>query len=261
MNNFYDNFIKPQNVEPDSMLFSTEHIVMSSLCIVFIVTIFLLQMKHCDVNFSKKILKSTSILMVILEIFRISWSTIYYGFSLKNIRFDWCNQICLILPYIALTKKEKLYPYVDLLAFIGGAGVIIYPAWVFYDYAGIHIMAVQSMISHALMVIIPITIVFISDHWEKENNIKKPFVGFIIIATVAFNMSRLLNVNYLIMLKADGIPLLRHFIFPWYWIIVIPLLIFILNKVKMLFQGIRIKINQRQEEIYLVDNEDNKAII
>ncbi|MCB6574947.1 hypothetical protein LI165_13040, partial [Phascolarctobacterium faecium] len=80
-----------------------------------------------------------------------------FGFDLRNIRFDWCNQVCIALPLIVLFKREKAYPYIDVLAVMGGLMVLIYPLWVFYDYGGIHTMAVQSMVSHGLMVLIALT--------------------------------------------------------------------------------------------------------
>lgn len=251
MKTFYENFIKPQNVIPDSMLFSKVHIVLSSLCVFFIIHFFYLQMKHCDENYSKKILKNASIIMLILEIFRISWTIFYYGFNLKNIRFDWCNQICLILPFVVVSGNKKLFPYIDLLAFIGGVTVIIYPRWVFYDYAGFHIMALQSMISHTLMVIISISMIFISNHWDEETDIRKPLIGFCYIALIAFTMSKLLNTNYMLMLNADGIPLLKRFSFPWYWLVAIPSLVLVLNIVKLMFQGISKKIINRKIVIML----------
>ena len=258
MKTFYENYFKPQNVVPDSRLLSTEHIILSALAVIIIIHIVNAQMKHCDENYSKKILKKSSILMIILEIFRIGWLTFYKGFSLKNIRFDWCNQISLTLPFIILSGKKKLYPYVDILSFLGGAGVISYPIWVFYDYGGIHIMSVQSMVSHTLMVIISITMSFVSNHWEHEKNIKKPFIGFTIIATIAFAMSRVLNTNYLIMLNAKGIPLLRNFLFPWYWIIALPCIVLFINMVKSMFQQIRNEINKKKSVVLEFAEADEK---
>ena len=125
MKAFYENYFRPQNVTPDSMLFSPEHIILSSLGVLFIVYLFRAQLQRCDINYSKKILKRSAVIMLSLEIFRIVWSTFYYGFSLKNIRFDWCNQISMALPFVVLSGKEKLYPYIDILSFMGGAGVLL----------------------------------------------------------------------------------------------------------------------------------------
>jgi uncharacterized membrane protein YwaF len=253
---FYEYLIKPRNVMPDCRLFSAEHLILSALSVLFIIFLFNLQMKHCNENYSKTIMKRAAIIMLILEIFRIFWRTYYYGFSLKNLSFGWCNQICLILPFIVLSGSIGLFPYIDILSFMGGIGVIIYPIWVFYDYAGLHILSLQSMISHTLMVIIPMTMLFISDHQERYKSIKKPLIGFGIIAAIAAIMARALNTNYLIMLKADGIPLLDRFSFPWYWLIASPCLILIIKIVGLLFQKIDKKISDRKADIIMPEHDD-----
>jgi len=235
INNLYDSFIKPQDVAPDAMLFTKLHIGFSLLCLFLILLVFSFQMKAHDENYSKKILKNASIIMLILEMFRIGWITYYYGFSVKNLRFDLCNQICLALPFIVLSGNKKLLHYIDILAFIGGVTVIVYPRWVFYDYAGLHIMAVQSMISHTLMVIISISMIFISEYRFDMNGARKSFIGFCFIAFVAFIMSRLLNTNYMLMLNADGIPLLKNYNYPWYWLVAIPIAVVVINIVNTAF--------------------------
>jgi len=249
MRAFYEYFIKPRNVMPDSKLFSAEHLLLSALSVFFIIIFFNLQMKHCDENYSKRIMKRAAILMLALELFRFGWRTYYYGLSIENLSFGWCNQICFVLPFIVLSGCIGLFPYIDILSFMGGMGVIIYPIWVFYDYAGLHIMSLQSMISHTLMVIIPMSMSFISDHWEKEKNIEKPLIGFGIIAAIAFVMAKKMNINFLIMQKADGIPLLDRFSFPWYWLIACPFLILTIKMVSLLFQRLGKKISERKAEI------------
>lgn len=220
---------------------------MSALSVIFIIHYIRKQIEHCDEEYSEKILKRASIAMIILEIFRIGWSSFYYGAGIRNIRFDWCNQICMVLPFIVLSGSKALFPYIDSLAFLGGAGVIVYPVWVFYDYAGIHIMSVQSMVSHSLMIIISVSMSFVSNHWAEERGIRKPLMGFGCIAAVAFVMSRLLNTNYLIMLRADGIPILRHFSFPWYWIIAFPLVVLAVKVTKSIFMEVNSTFNNRKK--------------
>jgi hypothetical protein len=239
----------PQDVTHDSMVLSPEHIILSTLGVLYIVYVYRAQLKHLSIEYSLKILKKSSIAMVVLEILRVGWSTFYYGFSLKNLRFDWCNQICMTLPFIILSGKKKAYPYLDLLSFIGGAGVLIYPIWVFYDYAGLHLMSLQSMISHTLMIVVSISLPFTSDYWDKEIKIKKPLICFGVMAAVALIMSRVLNTNYLLMLNADGIPLMSRFEFPTYWLIGLPMLILVLNMTEHIFKSIRINIALRKNEL------------
>ena len=225
MDYFYEHYFAPQNVEPHNRIFSPEHLILSSLLMIFIVTVMVIQTKKHDRRFSQKLIRVLAAVMLALEIFRISWRTCYFGFDLRNIRFDWCNQVCIALPLIVLFKREKGYPYIDVLAVMGGLMVLIYPLWVFYDYGGIHTMAVQSMVSHGLMVLIALTMPFAADYRPEVRRAWKPMIGLGIIAVIAFIMSHALNENYLLMLGAHGVPEIDQIPYPWYWLLVAPALI------------------------------------
>lgn len=227
MQYFYDHYFKPQNVVPMNRVFSKEHIIISSLIVITIVWIMQLQRKKQNREFSRKLLTGLGILMLSLEIFRISWRTYYFGFDLRNLRFDWCNQICMFLPFVAIFQIERLYPYIDLAAIGGGALVLLYPLWVFYDYAGIHVMAVQSMISHGLMVLIGFTMPMASktNYRRHPKNTVKAVKGAAVILIVACIMSNLLNENYLLMKSAEGIPVLENIPYPYYWLLALPLMV------------------------------------
>ncbi|WP_243129333.1 YwaF family protein [Eubacterium maltosivorans] len=225
MDYFYEHYFAPQNVEPHNRIFSPEHLILSSLLMIFIVVVMVIQTKKHDRGFSQKLIRVLAAVMLALEIFRISWRTYYFGFDLRNIRFDWCNQVCIALPLIVLFKWEKAYPYIDVLAVMGGLMVLIYPLWVFYDYGGIHTMAVQSMVSHGLMVLIALTMPFAADYRPEVRKAWKPIIGLSIIAVIAFIMSHALNENYLLMLGAHGVPVIDQIPYPWYWLLVAPALI------------------------------------
>ncbi|MEG0379289.1 MAG: YwaF family protein, partial [Eubacterium sp.] len=219
MQYFYDHYFAPQNVEPHNRIFSPEHLILSTLIFIFIIAIIVIQTKKQNQAFSKKLITVLAVIMLCLEIFRIGWQTYYHGFDLRNIRFDWCNQVCIALPLIVLFKWERAYPFIDVLAVMGGLMVLLYPLWVFYDYGGIHTMAVQSMVSHGLMVLIAVTMPFSADYRPSVRKVWKPLVGLGIIAIVAFTMSHALNVNYLLMLGAHDVPFIQSIPYPWYWLI------------------------------------------
>lgn len=223
MTYFYENYFALQSVEPGNRIFSPEHILLSSIIGLGIVFVMHWQIIKRDRHFSRRLITFLAVLMLGLEIFRIGWHTYYYGFDLRNIRFDWCNQVCLALPVIVLLGLKRAYPYIDTLAIMGGLAVLIYPLWVFYDYGGLHVMAVQSMISHGLMVLIALSMPFSSDYRPEASKFWKPVLGLCIIAAVALVMSRLLGENYLLMRDAQGLPVIGDIPFPWYWIVVAPL--------------------------------------
>lgn len=222
MTAFYENYFAPQQVEPANRIFTPEHIILSSLIAIGIVFMTHWQIIKNDKKSARRVLVVLATIMLSLEIFRIGWRTYYYGFDLRNIRFDWCNQICLALPIIILCRFEKAYPYIDILALMGGLAVLIYPLWVFYDYGGIHVMAVQSMVSHGLMVLIALLMPFSADYRPRVKKFWKPVIGLCILAMVALIMSRLLGENYLLMRDAHGLPFIANIPFPWYWLLVGP---------------------------------------
>lgn len=225
---FYTHYFAPQHVVRRNRVFSKEHIILTTIIVIAIWNIMRVQRKRHDVAFSQKWLRGLGIVMAALEAFRIGWRTYYYGPSIANLRFDWCNQICLVMPWIAIFRVEKAYPYVDVAAFIGGTCVLIYPLWVFYDYAGFHIMAAQSMVSHGLMVTIALTMPLASENGYRRGNfadMNKRITGLCIMLLVALIASRTLNTNYLLMLSADGIPVLENIPYPYYWLIAFPMMV------------------------------------
>lgn len=228
MKHFYDHYFKPQDVTPMNLVFTKEHLVLSGLVITIILMVLYSQRKKGDVRYSQKVLRVLGALMFSLELFRIAWRVFYYGLNTTIIRFDWCNQVCMVLPFIAMFRTEKLYPFIDVQALIGGMGVLIYPLWVFYDYAGIHTLAVQSMISHGLMVLISLTLPMASETYVRNTkNYPKSIFGLLIILSIAFIASHLTGQNYLIMLSADGIPVLQNMAYPSYWLIAFPLMLIV----------------------------------
>ncbi|MCH4072834.1 YwaF family protein [Pseudoramibacter sp.] len=228
MNNkyFYNHYFKPQHVKPKNMVFSKEHIILSSIIVGFIVILIIILKNKKDLKFNKKILRVLGIVLLSLEIFRISWKTYFFGWHLTNLGFDWCNQICMILPFIAIIQNEKLYPYVDVAAFIGGFFVLIYPVWVFYDFGGIHVVAVQSMLSHGLMVAIPLVMPLASEgnYMRSVKDFWKRIIGIDVVLLLAYIFSIVLNKNYIVMENANGIPIIDHIQNPYYWILVLPLI-------------------------------------
>jgi hypothetical protein len=227
INHFYNQYFKPQDVIRQNRVFSQAHIVLTTLIVCGIVTIMAIQKRKQNPYFSQRILKVLGVLMLLLELFRMAWRAYYYGMHWTILRFDWCNQICMVLPFIAMFRLEKLYPYIDVAAFLGGAAVLIYPLWVFYDYTGIHVMSIQSMVSHGLMVTIALSMPMSSTrgYHRSLRQMRKQLIGMSGILAVAFWASIIFNTNYLLMRNARGIPVIGSMPAPYYWLIVLPILI------------------------------------
>lgn len=221
-----DRWYRPPQVVPQNRVFSPEHFLLTGIMLIFIFWLVRRVRQENNAAYARVMVQRLGLVMGGLELFRICWRMHYYGWTVYNLRFDWCNQICMVLPILAVTLCEKLWPFVDSAALLGGGAVLLYPVWVFYDYAGLHIMSIQSMVSHGLMVAIALILPTASltgyrrDPWKMG----KRLAGLAWILAVAFVTSHWLDQNFLIMQSADGIPILEHLAWPYYWILALPLM-------------------------------------
>lgn len=223
MYDFYLKYIAPPTGEPRNRIFSPEHIILTTILTIMIVVIMRRVFQKDNQQYSNHVLRTAAWWMLGLEIFRISWNWFYHGFSLTIFRFDYCNQICMLMPFIILFGSKKLYPYFQELALYGGVMVLIYPLWVFYDYGGIHLMAIQSMTSHALMIVCALTMPMASGKVPTLQMVYKTWIGFGVVCLIAWIMTRVTGVNYMLMENAHGLPIIQYIPYPYYWLILIPL--------------------------------------
>lgn len=229
-------FLPPENVIPQNRCFSATHIIISTILFYLIAVIFSDIAINRNKDHSRRVLKLCAWLMLALEVFRISWNWYFHGLSLTCFRFDFCNQICMFLPFCIILGNEKIYPYIQLLSIIGGLCVLIYPLWVFYDYAGFHIMALQSMVSHALMLLSGLIMPYASGKIPSpREETRDTLIGFSVILVVACTMSYTTGVNYFMMRSADGIPLLSLIPFPWYWAVFLVIFFFFVKPLSMIY--------------------------
>lgn len=238
-------------------VFSKEHYISTFLGILFIF-LFCYNTKGLNSNKLLKHQKIISIVMLLLEIFRMIWLRIYRPY-LYVLRFDYCNQVCLFLPICILLNLKQLFPFLACVSFLGGGGVLVYPLHVFSDYGGFHIMSIQSMISHTLMVLSAINIarMFIVD-------LKKDFilssVCFFIMCAIAYVASIIRDINYLAMLSPEGLPFIDHIKAPFHIIFVVGIIdfglfccLFLISKIeaKILCPDLKEKLEENNKEVLI----------
>lgn len=259
-------FLFPKDIIPQAKMFKWEHLLCFILAIIFIVTCTYKVLKE-DLNQRKKWLKIMAIIMISLEFFRIIWWLLCrydsnYNFFinlLQSIRFDWCNQVCLVMPIIILLKKEKAYDIIVPMAFIGGIGVLLYPISVFDDYAGLHLMSIQSYMSHALMVFIAILFVLSKTIKPNYKHWPRLMVGFLFSICIAASMAYLLpgaRTNYM-NIKKSIIPLINLIPHPYYLIFQF---VFMLEAIFYVY-FIIILFNRHKENSKVNKNEKNLLLI
>ena len=224
-----------------------------SLIVIAVISIILIRANKINKEKQEKLIKSLAIFMLVLEVLRIIWWLIYRDHNFKAIRFDWCNQVCLFMPFIVLFKIKKGYDVAIPMGLIGGIAVLIYPLWVFYDYGGLHLLSIQSMLSHGSMVVIPLLMIKSGVFKPEIENIKNAIIGLTFVLVLAFIMSHVRDVNYLTMLRADGIPLIGKIKEPYHLFFTIP---YSYYAIILVYLGIYFYINYKngKENVKLVKN-------
>jgi hypothetical protein len=188
---------------------------MTSLMILVIIIVILSLRKKGKKEYQKA-LDIISIIMLMLEVFRMLWVIIFRSGEVHLIRFDWCNQVCLLMPIAILLRLDYYIPFYKGAAFWGGMGVLAYPLWVFYDYGGIHIMAIQSMISHGLMVLVSFLLILSKESAGIKKEWTRILTGFMMMVAIAAIGSSITGDNYMALRSAERLPLVRFIPHPYY---------------------------------------------
>jgi hypothetical protein len=254
----FENFINryilfDENVIPQDKIFTWEHFLMTFLVLLLYSLLFVFVFKKkSDVN-KTKFVNLMCWIMLGVELFRVCWNMILRYESGYNLlenflmaeRFDLCNQVTIFLPIIFLTKSKKFYSSIVCLALLGGVTILLYPKWVFHDYAGLHLMSILSMFSHGLMVFISILIINLKLVEYKQKNWYIVLSGLVIIILISICMSLILDgprTNFL-ETKVSTLPVFKEIPWPFYMFFQFPLmgevlllvyclLIFITNKIE-----------------------------
>jgi len=237
------NALKPQ-------MYGFYHIIF--LCLMFSVILLLcILLKKIDDKKFRKILLGFSILFILMEIYKQltmsydvrnnSWS---YGFDYFPLAF--CSTIIYVLPFCALLKKSKFRDCLDYFiatySLMGGLMVMFYPNTVF-NTENIGIL-IQTMVHHALMVIIGVLFYVKGYIIVNIRNIFKPTYIFLFFLTLAqvlnviFHYSFNINTNFyllspyvtplipllpIIKENAGYIPTLIVYIIAFFILSIIPL--------------------------------------
>lgn len=141
---------------------------------------------------------------------------------LMDIGADFCNQMAIILPVIVLGRLKKLWPAVAVPAIIGGTYVLGYTQILLTRY-GMSVSLFQSLLSHLLLVVIPVVMMQTSDfkpeyrHLGKQSLFLGIMIGIAAIASIHFNAS------FAFVFDGTDLPVIGQLPWPWYWIPLIGL--------------------------------------
>ena len=188
-------------------------------------------------------------ILFVLEIGRIVYDFLLHkhnGGTAENFNWWWTFsfQMCAIMTWTtivtlllsAFIKKENkflqfLYNILFGCAMIGGILTFCYPDCITANYPFLHFINIQTVITHSLLIFVPIYLIKIKDFKVEIKNIWKVCAGYVYIGCVSMSASLISGNNFAYALELNlvdlGIP------FPWH----LPLLMIVLVAFASLFYG------------------------
>lgn len=220
-------------------IFSVWHFVALALIIAAIVWISVVAKKK-DKAWHDKMFKIMAIILLALEILRMTYRTIIYCCYEKYlpdhgniynwaeiISFALCTQVTFVTIVTLLINKEKwnrfAYDAIFPIALFGGITALVYPDMLNTYYPIFHIMNVQTLITHGLLVATPILLIVTGRLQPQIKNGWKPMLLMFIFSMIARIFSKLADCSFMYM--NDGIELIPAWsnkpLYTYYWLMVI----------------------------------------
>ena len=218
-------------------IFSVWHFVVLALIIAGIVALCIVAKKK-DAKWQSKMFKIIAFVLLGLEILRMTYRTITYFCyetylpdhgNIYNwaeiISFALCTMITFFTVATLLINSEKwntfAYDAIFAVAMFGGATALIYPDMLNTYYPIYHIMNVQTLITHGLLVAVPFLLVSTARLQPQLKNWWKPFLLMFVFSMIARLFSKLADCSFMYM--NDGIEIIPGWgsqpLYSYYWIL------------------------------------------
>ena len=234
------------NYEKINHIFSVWHFVVLVL-IAGGITLLCMIARKKDKPWQDKMFKVIAFIFLALEILRIGYRTlIYFCYEIllpdhgniynwaEIISFALCTMITFFTIATLLINKEKwnayAYDAIFCIAMLGGLAALIYPDMLNTYYPIYHVMNVQTLITHGLLVATPILLVVTGRLQPKVNNWWKPMLQMFIFSMIARFFSKVSDSSFMFMNEGiEAIPGWENKPFlSYYWILAILFFVWVM---------------------------------
>lgn len=146
----------------------------------------------------------------------------------------WTTIVTLILS--AFLKKENkflqlLYNILFGCALVGGFLTFMYPDCISNNYPILHFINIQTIITHSLLIFVPIYLIKTKDFKVEIKNFWIVYVGYVFIGSVALSASLISGNNFAYSLNLDLVDL--GVSFPWH----LPIIMIVTSAIALVFYG------------------------
>ena len=229
-----------------SHIFSIWHFVVIAL-IAGGITLLSVIAKKKDKAWHDKMFIVIAIVLLALEILRILYRWhIYYCYEHfapdKGNMYDWAEIIsfalCTMITFFTIATlfinnaKWNKYAYdaIFVIALLGGFAALVYPDMLNTYYPIYHIMNVQTLITHGLLVAMPVLLVVTGRLKPEIKNWWKPMLQMFIFSIIARVFSKLSGNSFMYM--NDGMELIPALankpLYTYYWALAILFFIWVM---------------------------------
>lgn len=261
----FDNYLS-QNID---WFYNFNHFILIVMVAAFIVGCYFMLSAKSEKG--KKITKLVLAgVLFILEIGRIIYKYLLHvhnGGDASNFNWWWniSFQMCAIMTWTtivtlilsAFLKKENkflqlLYNMLFGCALVGGFLTFMYPDCISNNYPILHFINIQTIITHALLIFVPIYLIKTKDFRVDIKNFWNVYVGYVFIGSVALSASLISGNNFAYSLNFDLVDL--GVAFPWH----LPVIMIVISAIALVLYGcfelayyIKRKHNKNEKEIGL----------
>lgn len=240
----FDNYLS-QNFD---WFFNFNHFMLIVMVAAFIVGCYFMLSAKSEKG--KKITKLVLAgVLFILEIGRIIYKYLLHvhnGGDASNFNWWWniSFQMCAIMTWTtivtlilsAFLKKENkflqlLYNILFGCALVGGFLTFMYPDCISNNYPILHFINIQTIITHSLLIFVPIYLIKTKDFKVEIKNFWIVYVGYVFIGSVALSASLISGNNFAYSLNLDLVDL--GVSFPWH----LPIIMIVTSAIALVFYG------------------------
>lgn len=225
--------------EKHNHIFSVWHFVALAVIIGAIVTLCLVARKK-DKKWHDRMFIVIALILLGLEILRMTYRTITYlcyetylpdHGNIYNwaeiISFALCTMVTFFSIVTLLVNKEKwnkfAYDAIFPIAIFSGSAALLYPDMLNTYYPIYHIMNIQTLITHGLLVALPFLLIATKRLNPQIKNMWKPMLTIFAFSVIAWSFGKIADCNFMYM--NDGISVIPGWenkpVYTYYWILAI----------------------------------------
>ena len=245
MNYFWGYEVKLQ--DKIDWMFNINHLFLLAFVALFITTLYFAL--NAKTQKGQKIIKlSLASILLILEITRIIWeyeNHLYNGGTADNFNWWWSIsfQMCAIMTWTTIitlivsafvkNTQSKIVKILENILFgvalVGGVLTFVYPDCLTSDRPFLHFINIQTVVTHSLLIFVPIYLIKIKELKISLKNIWMPALGFLYVGCLATATSIISGNNFAFALECDLLnDVGLNISYPWHYIFVFSI-VFVLT--------------------------------